>query len=78
MTDISTQVKEVIINELKVNAEAVTDEARFSEDLGADSLDIVETVMSLEEHFDINIADEAVETMNTVGDVINYITEAKG
>lgn len=78
MTDINAQIKTLIADELEVNRELVTDDARFAEDLNADSLDTVELVMSLEEHFNISIEDEAAEAMVTVADVINYIRERKG
>ena len=69
------RVREIIINELGVEAEKVTDEASFVEDLGADSLDTVELVMAFEEEFGIDIPDEDAEQMRTVGDAIAYINE---
>lgn len=69
------RVREIIINELGVEAETVTDEASFVEDLGADSLDTVELVMAFEEEFGIDIPDEDAEQMRTVGDAIAYINE---
>jgi len=71
------KVKEIIINELGVEPEKVTPEASFVEDLGADSLDTVELVMAFEEEFGIEIPDEDAETLQTVGDAINYL-QAKG
>ena len=67
------KVKSIIVEQLGVPAEEVTDEASFIEDLGADSLDIVELIMALEEEFDMEIPDEDAEKIQTVGDVINYI-----
>ena len=69
------RVREIIINELGVEAEKVTDEAAFGEDLGADSLDTVELVMAFEEEFGIEIPDEDAEQMRTVGDAIKYLKE---
>ena len=69
------RVREIIINELGVEAEKVTDEASFVEDLGADSLDTVELVMAFEEEFGIDIPDEDAEQMCTVGDAIKYLNE---
>ena len=69
------RVREIIINELGVEAEKVTDEASFVEDLGADSLDTVELVMAFEEEFGIDIPDEDAEKMRTVGDAIKYLNE---
>jgi acyl carrier protein len=69
------RVREIIINELGVEAEKVTDEASFVEDLGADSLDTVELVMAFEEEFGIDIPDEDAEQMRTVGDAIKYLNE---
>jgi len=77
MTDIRTKIIETIAQELEVSQDIVTEDANIMEDLGADSLDIVELIMALEEHFDINIADEAAEKMNTVQDVVDYIEKAK-
>ncbi len=73
MADIEAKVKEIIINELGVDAEKVTPEASFVEDLGADSLDTVELVMAFEEEFGMEIPDEEAEKLRTVGDAINYI-----
>lgn len=67
------RVREIIINELGVEPEKVTDEASFVEDLGADSLDTVELVMAFEEEFGIDIPDEDAEQMRTVGDAIKYL-----
>jgi acyl carrier protein len=78
MADIETKVKDIIINELGVEAEKVTPEAKFVEDLGADSLDTVELVMAFEEEFGIEIPDEDAEKLQTVGDAIAYIQQNQG
>ena len=70
---IEARVKEIIVNELGVEAEKVTPEASFVEDLGADSLDTVELVMAFEEEFGIDIPDEDAEQMGTVGEAIKYL-----
>ena len=67
------QVKKVVVEQLGVNAEEVTREASFVDDLGADSLDTVELVMALEESFSTEIPDEEAEKIRTVGDTVNYI-----
>ena len=72
---IEQRVKEIIVEQLGVNADQVTAEAKFIEDLGADSLDIVELVMALEEEFGNEIPDEQAEKLLTVGDVVKYIEE---
>ena len=70
---IEARVREIIINELGVESEKVTDDASFVEDLGADSLDTVELVMAFEEEFGIDIPDEDAEQMRTVGDAVKYL-----
>jgi acyl carrier protein len=67
------RVREIIINELGVEPEKVTNDASFVEDLGADSLDTVELVMAFEEEFGVDIPDEDAEQMRTVGDAIEYL-----
>ncbi|MBI5555702.1 MAG: acyl carrier protein [Elusimicrobia bacterium] len=67
------KVKEIIIEQLGVDPEEVTNDASFINDLGADSLDTVELVMALEEEFDIEIPDEEAEKLQTVGQAIDYI-----
>lgn len=73
MSDIFDRVKRIVVDRLGVEESAVTLEASFKESLGADSLDVVELVMELEDEFDIEISDEDAEKIGTVGDVINYI-----
>ena len=69
------KVKEIIVEQLGVNAEQVTNEASFIDDLGADSLDTVELVMAFEEEFGAEIPDEDAEKLTTVGSVISYLKE---
>jgi acyl carrier protein len=73
MADIFERVKEIIVEQLDVEEEKVTMEASFKDDLDADSLDVVELVMEFEDQFDMEIADEEAEKINTVGDAVNYI-----
>ena len=73
MSDIEAKVKEIVVEQLSVNAEDVVTEAKFIEDLGADSLDQVELVMAFEEEFDLDIPDEEAEKIRTVGDAVTYI-----
>lgn len=76
--NIEQKVKEIIVEQLSVNEEQVTIEAKFIDDLGADSLDTVELVMAFEEEFGIEVPDEEAEKLQTVGDVVKYIAENKG
>jgi len=71
--DIADRVKELVVEQLGVEAEEVTEGASFVDDLGADSLDIVELVMAFEEEFDLEIPDEDAEKIQTVGHAIEYI-----
>ncbi len=71
--DIEQKVKEIIVEQLGVDAAQVTESARFVEDLSADSLDTVELVMALEEEFSLEIPDEDAEKITSVGDAVNYI-----
>lgn len=71
------EVKEVVVEQLNVNPDEVKEESKFVEDLGADSLDVVELVMALEEKFGIEIPDEDAEKIQTVGDAVKYIEEHK-
>jgi len=73
MADVEQKVKDIIINELGVEAEKVTPEAKFVDDLGADSLDTVELVMAFEEEFGIEIPDEDAEKITRVKEAIEYI-----
>jgi len=73
--EIFDKVKEIIIEQLGVSETAITSEASFIDDLGADSLDIVELIMALEEEFDIEIPDSDAEKVVTVGDVVEYIKD---
>ena len=74
MTDsIATKVMAIIMDKLSVDAEAVSPEASFSDDLGADSLDVVELIMEFEKEFDIEISDDEAEKIATVQDAIKYI-----
>lgn len=73
--EVMERLKEIISEQLGVKKEEVTPEASFIEDLGADSLDIVELVMALEEEFSIEIPDEDAEKMTKVSDVVKYIEE---
>ncbi|SFP16180.1 acyl carrier protein [Hydrogenimonas thermophila] len=70
-------VKEVVVEQLNVNPDEVKMESKFVEDLGADSLDVVELVMALEEKFNIEIPDDQAEKIQTVGDAVKYIEENK-
>jgi acyl carrier protein len=72
--EIAGRVKSIIVEQLGVNMEEVIPTASFIEDLGADSLDIVELIMALEEEFDLEIPDEDAEKIQTVDDVIKYVT----
>jgi acyl carrier protein len=75
---IEQRVKDIIVEQLGVNADQVTSESKFIEDLGADSLDTVELVMALEEEFGQEIPDEEAEKLQSVADVIKHIEESKG
>ena len=72
------RVKKVVVEQLEVEPEKVTPEASFANDLAADSLDVVELVMGLEEEFHIEIPDEAAEQIDTVGKAVEYINEKVG
>ncbi len=78
MSDTADRVKKIVVEHLGVEAEKVTEDASFIEDLGADSLDIVELVMAFEEEFGVEIPDDAAEKISTVSDAIKYIDENKG
>jgi acyl carrier protein len=73
--DVEAKVREIIIDKLGVEESQITPEASFTNDLGADSLDIVELVMGFESAFQISIPDEDAEKIGTVGDAVNYLSE---
>jgi acyl carrier protein len=73
--NITEKVKDIIVEQLGVNPEQVTLEAKFIEDLGADSLDTVELVMAFEEEFGVDVPDEEAEKLQSVGDVVRFIEE---
>lgn len=72
--DVFEKVKALIVDQLDIDTEKITTDTTF-EDIDADSLDVVELVMALEEEFDLEIADEDVEQIKTVGDIVNYIED---
>ena len=74
MSDITDRVKKIVVEHLNVD-ESKMDEASFIDDLGADSLDTVELVMAFEEEFDIEIPDDAAETIQTFGDAVKFIND---
>ncbi|MCX6863333.1 MAG: acyl carrier protein [Verrucomicrobiota bacterium] len=74
---IEQRIKDIIIEQLGVTAEQVTPEAKFIEDLGADSLDTVELVMALEEEFGLEIPDDEAEKLQSVGDVIKHVEDSQ-
>ena len=73
MSDAFERVKKIVVDRLGVDEAEVTLEASFKEDLGADSLDVVELVMEIEDEFDLEISDEDAEKVTTVGEVVEYI-----
>ncbi|NBC21070.1 MAG: acyl carrier protein [Alphaproteobacteria bacterium] len=75
MSDVFERVKKIVVENLEVEEDKVTKEASFIDDLGADSLDLVELVMAFEEEFNIEIPDEIQENIRTVGDAITHINE---
>jgi acyl carrier protein len=77
-TGIFERVVKVVVEELDVKAEEVTAEASFTDDLGADSLDVVELVMALEEEFGVEISDDDANDIKTVGSAVDYITKKLG
>jgi acyl carrier protein len=78
MADHSAKIKDIIEKELGVEREKLTEGASFIEDLGADSLDIVELVMEFEKEFSIDIPDEEAEKLRTVGDAVSYLNSKLG
>jgi len=77
MSDTGDRVKKIVVEHLNIDADKVTENASFIEDLGADSLDTVELVMAFEEEFGIEIPDDAAESIVTVGDAVKYIDKAQ-
>jgi acyl carrier protein len=77
MSDTAERVKKIVVEHLNVDADKVTENASFIEDLGADSLDTVELVMAFEEEFGIEIPDDAAESIVTVGDAVKYIEKTQ-
>ena len=75
MSDVATRVKKIIVDKLGVDEAEVTNEASFTNDLGADSLDTVELIMEFEKEFNISIPDEQAETITTVGQAVSYLEE---
>ncbi len=73
--DIAAKVKAIIVEKLGVEEDDITDDASFTNDLGADSLDTVELIMEFEKEFDLTIPDEDAEKIATVGDAVSYLTE---
>ena len=78
MEEVMSRLKEIVVDRLNVEEEQIKPEASFVEDLGADSLDIVELIMGIEEEFDIEIPDDAAEHIQTVGDAVKFIQERLG
>jgi acyl carrier protein len=78
MSETGDRVKKIVVEHLGVEADKVTEDASFIDDLGADSLDIVELVMAFEEEFGVEIPDDAAEKITTVRDAIDYIDQNKG
>jgi len=78
MEEITARLKEIVMDRLDVEEDQIKPEASFVEDLGADSLDIVELIMGIEEEFDIEIPDEDAEKLTTVGDAMDYIKNKLG
>ena len=76
--EILSRLKEIVIDRLDVEEGQIKNEASFIEDLGADSLDIVELIMGIEEEFDIEIPDEDAEKLTTVGEALNYVKNKLG
>ena len=78
MSETADRVKKIVVEHLGVEADKVTEDASFIDDLGADSLDIVELVMAFEEEFNVEIPDDAAETIVTVGDAIKFLEKNAG
>lgn len=69
------KVKDILAKQFEVEADTITEQTDIAEDLGADSLDVVDVLMSLEDAFDVEIPDEEIENIHTVGDLVSYIEE---
>ena len=78
MSETADRVKKIVVEHLGVEQDKVTEDASFIDDLGADSLDIVELVMAFEEEFGVEIPDDAAEKISTVSDAIKFINDNKG
>ena len=78
MSDVTSKVTKIIVDQLGVSADEVKPEAKFVDDLGADSLDLTELIMAMEEEFDIGIADDDAQKIQKVQDAIDYIEAKKG
>ena len=78
MSDVAEKVTKIIVDQLGVSADEVKPEAKFVDDLGADSLDLTELIMAMEEEFDIEIADDDAQKIQKVQDAIDYIEAKKG
>ncbi|MAP95023.1 MAG: acyl carrier protein [Ponticaulis sp.] len=78
MSDVFERVKKIVVENLEVEADKVTEAASFIDDLGADSLDLVELVMAFEEEFGVEIEDEVQENIRTVGDAVTEIKKTQG
>ena len=75
MSDVLDKVIDIVVEELAVDRDEVTEDSSFIDDLGADSLDVVELVMAFEEEFDVEIPDEDAEKIRTVEDAVNYLED---
>ena len=71
------KIRAILCEQLELNEDQVTMNSNIAEDLGADSLDVVDLIMSIEDEFGVEVPDESIETIKTVGDVVNYIENAK-
>ena len=72
------KVRDILVEQLDLSKDSITPESSIMEDLGADSLDVVDLVMSLEDEFDVEIPDEMIENIRTIGDIVRYIEEHQG
>lgn len=71
------KIRAILCEQLELNEDQITMDSNIAEDLGADSLDVVDLIMSIEDEFDVEVPDESIESIKTVGDVVNYIENAK-